>query len=102
VHEEGLVDAEALDAVGGAVTVAGEVLVGHADGGGQAAEEEAVRPENAPEVFEHGVELGIVTGEVKDSAADDEVEGLVGVGDGLDGFDAKVFCGEMRGESGER
>jgi hypothetical protein len=43
----------------------------------------------------------VVTGEVKDGAADDDVEGLVGVGEGLDGFDAEVFRGEVRGESGD-
>jgi hypothetical protein len=39
VHEEGFVDAETFDAVGGAVMVAGKVLVGHADGGGEPAKE---------------------------------------------------------------
>jgi hypothetical protein len=37
---------------------------------------------------------------VEDGAADDEVEGVVGVGDGLDGFDAEVFGGKVRGEGG--
>jgi len=101
VHEEGFVDAEALDAVGGEITVAGEVLVGHADGGGEAAEEEAAGLEDAPEVFEHGVEVRVVAGEVEDGAADDEVEGFVGVGEGFDGFDAEVFRGEVGGEGGD-
>jgi hypothetical protein len=43
----------------------------------------------------------VVTGEVEDGAADDEVEGVVGVGDGLDGFDTEVFRREMRGEGGD-
>jgi hypothetical protein len=101
VHEEGFVDAVALDAVGGEVAVAGEVLVGHADGGGETAEEEAIGLEDTPEVFEHGVEVRIVAGEVEDGAADDDVKSVVGVGEGLDGFDAEVFRGEMRGESGD-
>ena len=42
----------------------------------------------------------VVAGEVEDGAADDEVEAVVGVGDGLDGFDAEVFRGEMGGERG--
>jgi len=82
--------------------MAAEVLVGHADGGGEAAEEEAAGPENAPEVVEHGVEVSVVAGEVEDGAADDEVEGIGWVGDGLDGFDAEVAGREVRGEgSGE-
>ena len=90
-HEEGFVDAEALDAVRGEVAVAGAVLVGHADGGGEAAEKEAVGLEDTPEIFEHGVEVCVVASEVEDGAAEDDVEGVVGVGDGLDGFDAEVF-----------
>jgi hypothetical protein len=101
VHEEGFVDAVALDAVWGEVAVAGEVLVGHADGGGETAEEEAIGLQDTPEVFEHGVEVRIVAGEVEDGAADDDVKSVVGVGEGLDGFDAEVFRGEMRGESGD-
>jgi hypothetical protein len=101
VHEEGFVDTVALDAVGGEVVVASEVPVGHADGGGETAEEEAPGLKYAPEVFEHGVEVRVVAGEVEDGAADDEVEGVVGVGDGLDGFDAKVFRGKMGGEGGD-
>jgi hypothetical protein len=101
VHEEGFVDAVALDSVGGEVAAAAEVLVGHADGGGQAAEEETVGLEDAPEIFEHRVEVRVVAGEVEDGAADDQVEGVVGVGDGFDGFDAEVFRGEMRGERGD-
>ena len=100
MHEEGFVDAVALDAIRGEVAVAGEVLVGHADGRGQAAEEETVGLEDAPEIFEHGVEVRVVAGEVKDGAADDEIEGVVGVGDGFDGFDAEVFRGEMGGDGG--
>jgi hypothetical protein len=100
VHEEVFVDAVTFDAVGRKVTVAGEVLVGHADGGGKAAEEETVGLDDAPEVFEHSVEVSVVAGEVEDGAADDEVEGFVRVGDRFDGFDAEVFRGQMRGESG--
>jgi hypothetical protein len=100
IHEEGFVDTEALDAVGGEVAVAGEVLVGHAYGGGEAAEEKAAGLQDTPEIVQHGVEVRVVAGEVEDGAADDEVEGAVGVGDGLDGFDAKVFRGEMGGEGG--
>jgi hypothetical protein len=99
VHEEVFVDAVTFDAVGREVTMAGEVLVGHADGGGKAGEEETVRLDDAPEIFEHGVEVSVVAGEVKDGAADDEVEGFVRVGDGFDGLDAEVFRGQMRGES---
>ena len=44
--------------------------------------------------------MRVVAGEVEDGAADDEVEGVVGVGDGFDGFDAEVFRGEVRGEGG--
>jgi hypothetical protein len=43
----------------------------------------------------------VVTGEVKDGAADDKIEGVVGVGDGLDGFDSEVFRGEVGGEGGD-
>ena len=50
---------------------------------------------------EHGVEVGVVAGEVEDGAAEDEVEGVVGVGDGFDGFDAEVFGGEVGGEGGD-
>jgi hypothetical protein len=101
VHEEGFVDAEALDAVGGKIAVAGEVLVGHADGGGEPAEEEAAGPEDAPEVVEHGVEVCVVAGEVEDGAADDEVEGIGGVGDRVEGFDAEVVGWEVKGEGGD-
>jgi hypothetical protein len=101
VHEKGFVDAVAFDAVRGEIAVAGEVLVGHADGGGEAAEEQAIGLEDTPEIFKHGVEVRIVAGEVEDGAADDDVEGLVGVGEGLDGFDAEVFRGKVRGESGD-
>jgi hypothetical protein len=101
VHEEGFVDAEALDAVGGEVVVADEMLVGHADGGGEPAEEQAVGFEDAPEIFEHRVEVRVVSCEVEDGAAEDEVEGIVGVGDGLDRFNAKVFCGEMGREGSD-
>jgi hypothetical protein len=44
--------------------------------------------QHAPEIFEHGVEVGVVAAEVENGAADDEVEGCVGVGDGLYGFEA--------------
>jgi hypothetical protein len=101
VHKKGFVDTVALGAVGGEVAVAGEVLVGHADGGGEPAEEETVGLEDAPEIFEHGVEVRVVAGEVEDGAADDEIEGVVGMGDGLDGFDAEVSRREMRGEGGD-
>ncbi len=80
--------------------MAGEVLVGHADGGGEPAEEKATGLQDAPEVVQHGVEVCVVAGEVEDGAADDEIEGSVGVGDGLDGFDAEVFRGEMGSEGG--
>ena len=74
MHEEGFVDAVAFDAVGGEVAAAGEVLVGHADGGGEAAEEKAAGFEDSPEAVEHGVEVGVVAGEVEDGAAVDDVE----------------------------
>jgi hypothetical protein len=99
-NEEGLVDAEALDTVGSQIVAAGEVLVNHADGGGEAAEEEAAGFKNSPEIVEHGVEVSVVAGEVEDSAAEDEVEGGVGVGDGFDGFDAEVFSGKLGSEGG--
>ena len=51
VHEEGFVDAVALGAVGSEVAAAFDVLVGHADGGGEAAEEKAAGLEHAPEAL---------------------------------------------------
>jgi hypothetical protein len=101
VHQEGFVDTVALDSVGGEVVVASEVLMGHADGGGEAAEEEAAGLKYAPEVLEHGVEVRVVAGEVEDGTAHDEVERVVGVGDGLDGLDAKIFRRKMGGEGGD-
>jgi hypothetical protein len=44
----------------------------------------------------------VVVGEVEDGAADDEVKGVVGIADGLDGFDAEVFRGKVGGESGDQ
>jgi hypothetical protein len=41
--------------------------------------------------------VSVVSAEVEDGAAEDEVEGGVGVGDVFDGFDAEV----VRGESGK-
>jgi hypothetical protein len=99
-HQEGLVDAEAFDTVGGQVVVAGEVLVSHADGGGETTEEEAARFKNSPEVVEHGVEVSVVTGEVEDGAAENQIEGGVWIGDGFDGFDAEVFSGKLGREGG--
>jgi hypothetical protein len=43
----------------------------------------------------------VVAGELADGAADDEVKGVVGIADGLDGFDAEVFRGKVGGESGD-
>jgi len=78
--------------------VAGDAFVGHADGGGEAAEEKAAGLEDAPEIVQHGVEVRVVAGEVEDSAAKDDIEGGVGVGDGLDGFEAEIFCREIGGD----
>jgi len=80
--------------------VAGEVLVGHADGGGEAAEEEAAGFEDAPETADHGVEVCVVAGEVEDRVAEDDVECGVGEGEGFDGFDAEVLGGEIGSERG--
>jgi hypothetical protein len=82
--------------------VAVEVLVRHADGGGEPTKEEAAGLQNTPEIFEHGVEVRVIAGEVEDGAADDEVKGVVGIADGLDGFDAEVFRGKVGGEGATR
>jgi hypothetical protein len=100
VHEEGFIDTETLDAVGGNITMAGEMLMGSSDDGGETAEEEAAGFQHAPEIMQHGVEVSVVSAEVEDGAAEDEVEGGVGIGDGLDGFDAEVFGREMGSKGG--
>ena len=78
VHEEGFVDAVTFGAVGSEETPSLNVMVRHADGGGKAAEEKAAGLEHAPEAMQHGVEVGIVAGEVEDGVAEDDVEGGVG------------------------
>ncbi len=98
LHEERFVDAEAFDSVGRQVAMAGEVTVRHADGGGEPAEEEPAGLQDTPEVLQHGVEVVVVAGEVEDCAAEDDVEGCIGEGHTLDGFDAKVFCGKGGGQ----
>ena len=100
VHEERFVDAVEFDAVGGEVVAAGEMVMGHADGGGEAAEEESAGLEDSPEILEHGVEVGFVAGEVEDGAAMDDVEGVVGECEGLERLDAEVGGGESGGEKG--
>jgi hypothetical protein len=95
LHEEGFVDAEAFGSVGREVAVAGDVLVWHADGGGETAEEETAGLQDSPEALQHGVEVSVVAREVEDGVAEDDVEEGVGEGHGLDGFDAKVFGGEV-------
>jgi hypothetical protein len=100
VHEEGFVDAVEFDAVGSEVAAAFEVLVRHADGGGETAEEETAGFEDAPEVFEDCVEMGFVAAEVEDGVAVNEVEEGVREGCGLERFGAEVVCGETRRESG--
>ena len=83
VVEEGGVGEVAFAAVEGAVATASEGfdLVFDADGGGEAGEEDAAGFEEAEEVFEHGLEVGVVGGEVEDRVADDDVEGGVGEGE---------------------
>ncbi len=98
LHEEGFVDAEAFVSVGREVAMTGEVTVRQTDGGGEAAEEEASGFQDSPEVLQHGVKVFVVAGEVEDCAAEDDVEGRVGEGHALDGFDAEVFCGQGWGE----
>jgi hypothetical protein len=72
--------------------------VRHADGRGESAEEQAAGFQDSPKVLQHRVEVVIVAGEVENCAAEDDVERCVGEGQVLDGFDAKVFCGEGWGE----
>ena len=100
MHEKGFVDAVEFDAVGGEVATAFDVLVGHADGGGEAAEEEAAGFEDAPEVLQDRVELGVAAAEVEDAVAVDEVEEGVGEGHGLEWFDAEVVGGECGRKGG--
>jgi hypothetical protein len=100
VHEEGFVDAVEFDAVGSEVAAALEVLVRHADGGGETAEEETAGFEDAPEALEDCVEMGFVSGEVEDGVAVNEVEEGVREGCGFEWFGAEVVCWEMRRESG--
>lgn len=80
LHEEGFVDAEAFGPVGCEVTMTNDVLVRHADGGGEAAEEETARFQDSPEALQHGVEVVVVAGEVEDGVAENDVEGGVGEG----------------------
>ncbi len=65
-------------------------LVFDADGGGEAGEEDAAGFEGAPELGEHGVEVGFVAGEMEDGVGDDEVEMVVGEGQSFDGFATEV------------
>lgn len=99
MHEQCFVDTIELATAGGEVAAAFEALVRHADGGGEAAEEEAAGFEDAPETFEDRVELCVTAAEVEDGAAVDEVEEGVGEGDGLEWFDAEVVGGK-RGRKG--
>ena len=74
LHGEGFVDAEAFGSVGCEVTVTGDVLVRHSDGGGEAAEEETAGLQDSPEALQHGVEVCVVAGEVEDGVAENDVK----------------------------
>jgi hypothetical protein len=101
VHEEGFVDAEAFGPVEGEVAAAGDVLVRHADDGGETAEEEAAGSKDAPEALEHRVEVLVVAGEVEDGVAEYNVEGGSGEGEGIDGFEVEIICWEVGGEGAD-
>ena len=100
MHKECFVDAVELDAPRGEVSSTFEVLVGHANGGGEAAEQEAAWSEGTPEAFKDRVELGVAAAEMEDGATVDEVEEGVGEGNGFEWFDAEVAGGECGGKGG--
>ena len=77
------------------------MLVRHADDGGEAAEEETAGFEDAPEALKHRVEVLVVAGEVEDGVAENYVEGGGGEGQGIDGFEVEVICGEVGGEGAD-
>jgi hypothetical protein len=101
-HEECFVDTVEFDAPRGEPVAAFEMLVGHADGGGETADEDPAGFEDAPEVLQNRVELNVAAAEVKDAIAVDEVEEGVGEGQVFEWFDAEVVCGKSgRKGSGE-
>jgi len=95
-HEEGFVDAEALYAVGGEVAVAGEVPVGHADGGGEAAEEEARWFQDAPGSAQHGQEVIVIARKMQDSTAEHHIGKAVWKRHSVESLQTEVLPWERR------
>jgi hypothetical protein len=94
LEEEWLIDEEALGPVRGAEASALEMVVLHADGGGETAEEETAGLKGFPCGAQHGFEVIVIAGEVEDSAQEDDVHEGLREGVGFDSFDAEVLCGK--------
>lgn len=106
-EQQGFIDEVAFGAIGEQVVASGDVyeLGFDADGGGKAAEEEAIGLECAPGAQEHGAEVFVVAGEVEHGAAEDDVGEGGWEGETLQRFGAEVGGGqggrELRGESAD-
>src|SRR5258708_34774838 len=100
--EKSFVDEVALDTVGGEEAAAVDAPVLHANGGGEAAEEEATGFQDSPDVAQHSGEVLVVAREVEHGTAEHDVGEGVREGHRFDGLDAEVVwrngrdqrCGE--------
>lgn len=102
VQEKGFVDEIALGSVGREETPTSDrqVLLLHADGRGETAEQETARLEDAPCTVQHGFEVQVGGGKVKYGVEQNDVGEGVGERHGLDVLGAEVGGGKKRRKRG--
>jgi len=94
------VDKKSLGAVGQGESppAQGGEAAFHADGRCEAAKEEAVRLDETPSTAKHRLEVELVSGEVENGAANDDIGGVIGKAVGLHGLRPEVGGRKLRGE----